>query len=76
MIRYRYREHLLPASNNFLIICEAKMGSVHKWKGGGGVECVGQGVIKRCRISWLTNSALGYMGPNAGGGVELRSLSQ
>ncbi len=30
---------------------------------------ISQGVIKRCRLSWLTNSALVlYMSPNAGGG--------
>jgi hypothetical protein len=34
-----------------------------------------QGVTKRCRLSWLTNSALAYMSPNAGGG-GLRGLSQ
>jgi hypothetical protein len=26
------------------------------------------GVAKRCRLSWLTNSALIYMSPNAGEG--------
>jgi hypothetical protein len=30
-----------------------------------------QGVTKRCRLSWLTNSALVY-DPNVGGGGELR----
>ncbi len=30
---------------------------------------IAQGVKKRCRLSWLTNSALVYrMSPNAGGG--------
>ncbi len=34
-----------------------------------------QGITKRCRLSWLTNSALVY-GPNAGGGeVGLRNLT-
>jgi hypothetical protein len=31
---------------------------------------VSQGVIKKCRLSWLTNSAPSYMSPNAGWGVE------
>jgi hypothetical protein len=34
-----------------------------------------QKVTKRCRPSWLTNSALVHLSPNAGGG-ELRGLSQ
>jgi hypothetical protein len=34
-----------------------------------------QGVTKRCRRSWLTNSALVYE-PKCGGGGELRGLSQ
>jgi hypothetical protein len=38
-------------------------------------EDVYQGVTKRCRLSWMTNSAL-VLSPNAGGGVELRGLSQ
>jgi hypothetical protein len=29
---------------------------------------LGQGVTKRCRLSLLTNLALSYMSPNAGGG--------
>jgi hypothetical protein len=33
------------------------------------------GITKRCRLSWLTNSALVYE-PNAGGGGGLRGLSQ
>jgi hypothetical protein len=36
------------------------------------VELCRQGVTKRCRLSLLTNSA----SPNAGGGRELRGLSQ
>ncbi len=36
-----------------------------------------QGVTRKCRLSWLTTSALlRYMGPNAGGEGELRGLSQ
>ncbi len=35
----------------------------------------GQGVTKRCRLSWLTNSALVY-DPKCGGGRELWGLSQ
>ena len=34
-----------------------------------------QGVTKRCRLPWLTNSALVYE-PNAWGGRGLRGLSQ
>jgi hypothetical protein len=34
-----------------------------------------QGVTKRCRLSWLTNSALLY-NPKCGGRGELRDLSQ
>jgi hypothetical protein len=30
-----------------------------------------QGVTKRCRLSWLTNSALVYMSPNAGAGGRI-----
>jgi hypothetical protein len=51
-------------------------------QGGGGAACIGlfycfnQGVTKGCRLSWLTNSALVYEPPNAGGGGELRGLSQ
>jgi len=37
--------------------------------------CYLQGVTKRCRLSWLTNSALVYE-PKCGGGGELRGLSQ
>ncbi len=33
------------------------------------------GVIKRCRLYWLSNSALVYEPANAGGGGELRGLS-
>jgi hypothetical protein len=32
-------------------------------------KCANQGATKRCRLSWLTNSALVYS-PNAGGGGE------
>jgi hypothetical protein len=34
-------------------------------------------VTKRCRLPWLTDSAIApsYMNPNAGGGRELRGLS-
>jgi hypothetical protein len=35
----------------------------------------GRGVTKRCRPSWLTNSALVYE-PKCGGGWELRGFSQ
>ncbi len=37
-----------------------------------------QGVTKRCRLSWLTNSALAYRSPNAvrRGGGGLRCLNQ
>jgi hypothetical protein len=35
-----------------------------------------QGVIKRCRPSWLTNSALVYEPKCGGGGKGLRGLSQ
>jgi hypothetical protein len=36
-----------------------------------------QGIAKRCRLSWLTNSALVYEPKNAwGGGGELQGLSQ
>jgi hypothetical protein len=38
-------------------------------------DCFGQGVTKRCRLSWLTNSALVYE-PKYGGRGELRGLSQ
>jgi hypothetical protein len=31
-----------------------------------------QGVTKRCRLSWLTNSALPRISPNAGEGGELK----
>jgi hypothetical protein len=34
-----------------------------------------QGVTRRCRLSWLANSALVYV-PKCGGRGELRSLSQ
>ncbi len=34
-----------------------------------------QGLTKRCRLSWLTNSALVYE-PKCGGGGELRGISQ
>ncbi len=34
------------------------------------------GITKRCRLFWLTNNALSYMSPNAGGMGELRGLSQ
>ncbi len=35
--------------------------------GGGGRGASDQGVTKRCRLFWLTNSALVYTSPNAGG---------
>jgi hypothetical protein len=38
--------------------------------------CPGKGVTKRCRLSWLTNSALVYEPKCWGGGGELRVLSQ
>ncbi len=34
---------------------------------GWGGQCGRQGVTKRCRLSWLTNRALVYTSPNAGG---------
>jgi hypothetical protein len=46
-----------------------------KWIGGhfhpSGYVCVGQGVTKRCRPSWLTNSALVYEPEWGGGGCEV-----
>jgi hypothetical protein len=39
-------------------------------------ETIGQGVAKRCRLSWLSNSALVYEPKCGGRGVgELRGLS-
>jgi hypothetical protein len=37
------------------------------------IGCTHEGGTKRCRLSWLTTSA---MSPNAGGEGELRGLSQ
>jgi hypothetical protein len=40
-----------------------------------GTVLISQGVTKRCRLSWLTNSAFVYQ-PKCEGRGELRGLSQ
>jgi hypothetical protein len=40
-----------------------------------GYEVILRGWSKKCRLSWLTNSALVFQ-PKCGGGVGLRGLSQ
>ncbi len=66
-----YRESRYPTEN-----VECRKGWGKRWDADGNIEGRCQGVTQRCRLSWVTNSALSYMSPNAGGGGELRGLSQ
>jgi hypothetical protein len=47
----------------------ARWGRGGVFRGGVLLYLIAGEVIKTCRLSWLTNGALVYMSPNAGGGI-------